>query len=65
MRVVKMEDQWKGCICPMARFGTGTVELVVSATRQFMSDVCWHLGQQPSEHIQVTQQPIFSDMERL
>lgn len=49
----------------MVRFGISIVEPAESATRHFVSDVCWHLGQQPSEHVQVTQQPIISDMERL
>jgi len=49
----------------LAHLGISIVELTVSATRHFMGELRWHLGQEPSEHTQVTQQPIFSDRERL
>ena len=57
--------QLKGWVCPLVLLDVSIVELTVPATRHFMTELCWHLGQEPSEHIQVTQQPIFSDTERL
>jgi len=40
---------------PIGTLGISIAELTVSATRHFMGELCWHLGQEPSEHTQVTQ----------